>query len=313
VNSLPINQQEFLKTNDLVGYRVTETQDLIFKKLEDGIRDIHHSLKIQRNLEYKRDDLKQIFNSKTLYPIIHDLIKNTDEENQTGSEYLYDIRRMEIIRMLFEEIKDYLDKSPMFENDLEVTKRLYQISIKLKDTSVSVLKKENIIQEQLTFKFNNEITEKDIKKRQKVEPKISEKQIKKEILEDKLLSLYTDLNLIDVEKSNDSVYGFTNSNKNRIRSLYLDLYIIDTEHDELINNKEPKKLTEENREKQKLILKQIKVIREKQKRIDSMIKNVALTEEKFNEKLEYIEPYFSPLNPINKLQFILENNQSVFE
>ena len=221
--------------------------------------------------------------------------------------------------MLFDEIKDYLDKLSMFENDLEIRKRLYQMSLKLKDTSKIILKKENIIQEQIKLKLSDEIRTRNIEKIKKLKPDDLEKQIKdiekkaipKEIMENKLLQLFSDLELIDIDKTNDSVYGFHNKTENRIKSLYLDLYIIDTEHDELKNNQEPKTLIKKNREKKKSILKEIKMVRDKQKSVDNMIKNVALTEKKFNDKLENIESYFSPLNPINKLQFILENHQGM--
>ena len=122
---------------------------------------------------------------------------------------------MEIVRMLFDEVVEYLKKSPMFESDYNFIIRLLETSSKLKDTSQIILKKENIIQEQIISKLNDEITEKEIEKikkeAEKEKKKISEKEIKKQIIENKLISLKLELDGIDIGKRNDLENTFSNS------------------------------------------------------------------------------------------------------
>jgi len=231
----------------------------------------------------------------------------------TGSEYLYDIRRMEMVRMLFDEIKDYLDKSPTFENDYDFRARLHNTSLKLKDTSESILKKDNIIQKQLKLKLNDEITKEEVEAIKKINTKLSEKQIRDEILENKLILLMSELEKININNINELDNSFSNSNENRIKSLYLDMYIIDSEYNEMKLEKKAKKQLKENRDRKENILQKIKMLREKQNRVETMLNNVELTENKFDEKLENIESFFSPLNPINKIKFILDNYQGMFK
>ncbi len=302
----------FLDLDDLTGHRPTEKQDAIFIKLKDGMELVRNCLESPKNLEHNTNELQEIFNSKSLYPIIHNLIKNTNDEDMAGSEYLYDIRRMEIVRMLFDEIKDYLDKSPTFENDYDFRERLHHTSMKLKDTSESILKKDNIIQEQLKLKLNDEITDKEVEGMNKSNSKLSEKQIREEILENKLISLVSDLEKININNMNELDNSHSNSNENRIKSLYLDMYILDSEYEEMKKEKTSKKILEENRTKKDEILLKIKKLRDNQDRVESMLNNVESTEKKFNDKLDNIESFFSPINPINKLKFLLDNYRGMF-
>jgi len=173
VNSLTQNQRDFLEESNLSGYRVKERQDELVKKLEDGIRDIHHILKQPKNLEHERDDINQIFNPVTLCPIIHNLIRNFPNENEPTtfiSKYKDDFRRMEIVRMLFDELKDYMEHSPFFENDIHVLQNLIQISLKLKTSSEKILKNDNLLIKQIKTELKKKIT-KDEKEKVRKERK----------------------------------------------------------------------------------------------------------------------------------------------
>ena len=126
------------------------------------------------------------------------------------------------------------------------------------------------------------------------------------------MSLLSELEKIRINNMNDLDDSFSNSNENRIKLLYLDKYIIDSEYEEMKKGKRSKKYLDENRKRKDKILQMIKRLREKQTRVEKILNSVELTEEEFNDKLENIESFFSPLKPINKLLFLLENHKGMF-
>ena len=327
VNPFTSTQREFLEAKDLTGYRVTEKQEAIVKRLEDGITDIFHVLEQPKSVEYQRDDIEQIFNPATLYPIIHNLIRNFSYENKPVpylSKYNYDFRRMEIIRMLFDELRDYIEHSPMFENDIHVLQNLYQISLKLKNSSETILKNDNLLIKQIRLELEKQITRKEVEKvrkeleekkiqeneikskkklskEKKYKTKITDKQVKDILIEEKFMLLLWEMNKLDIKSSEHPF----NAREQNINSLYFDLYKLDIERKELRKTLTKNEL-EKNRKKREHILKEIKRYREDDKELEIMIEKIGLTENEFNKIIEPILPYFSPLNPINRLQFILD-------
>lgn len=328
VNPFTSLQRKFLDASDLAGYKVKEKQDEFVKKLEDGITDIYHVLEQPKNVEHKRDDIKQIFNAVTLYPIIHNLIRNFPDEDEPTtflSKYKYDLRRMEIVRMLFDELKEYIEQSPMFENDIHVFQNLYQISLKLKNSSETILKNNNLLIKQIKSELNKKITKDEIEKvseelkKRKIQEnekkskkklseedkdkiKIPEKQIIDILIKQKFISLLSELNSLDIKSSE---YSF-NAREQNIKSWYLDLYELDIEYNELRKSLTKNEISK-NREKRKQVLKRITNYREQDKQLKTIIEKINLTENEFDKIIERVKPYFSPLNPINKFQIIFDS------
>jgi len=316
VNPFTTQQRQFLEANELIGYRVKEKQDEFVKKLEDGIRDTYHVLEKPKNVEYKRDDINQIFNPVILYPIIHNLIRNFPNENEPASylsKYNYDFRRMELVRMLFNEIQDYIGYSPFFANDIHILHNLDEISHKLKNSSETILKKDNLIIKQIKSELEKKITteelvkvrkeleKKKIQDKEKYKTKITEKQVKEILIEEKFWSLLSELNKLGIKSSE---YSF-NAREQNINSLYFDLYKLDVECKELKKSLTKNEL-KKNRKKREQILKEIKRHKKDDKKLETLIEKVGLTENEFNKIIEPILPYFSPLNPINRVQFIID-------
>ncbi len=328
VEPFTVKQREFLEASDLTGHRVLEKQNEFVKKLEDGITVIYHILKQPKNVEHERDDIKQIFNPVTLHPIIHNLIRNFPNEDEPItflSEYRYDFYRMEIVRMLFDELKSYIELSPVLENDILVLQNLSQVSLKLKNFSEKILKKDNLLIKQIKSELEKKITEDEIeqvksqlkkKKIQEIEKKsekklskkdqdkikIPEKQIKEILIEDKFMSLYSELNSLDL-KSSELPFD---KREEYIKSLYFELYMLDVEYNELRKSQTKNEISK-NREKRKRVLERIKKHRVHDKKIKTIIEKTKLTENEFDKIIEHVKPYFSPLNPINKFQFISDS------
>jgi len=328
VNPFTRIQKDFLKTDSLTGHRVKEKQDELVKKLEDGITDIYHILEQPKNVEHERDDINQIFNPMTLHPIIHNLIRNFPNENEPStflSKYKYDFRRMEIVRMLFDELSDYIIRSPMFQIDIHVFQNLDQISLKLKNSSETILKDNNLLIKQIKSELNKKITKDEIEKvrrelkeqriqekekkpekklseEDKDEIKIPEKQITDILIKQKFESLLLELNSLDIKLSEYS----SNAREQNIKLLYFDLYELDIEYNELRKLLTKNEISK-NREKRKQVLKRIKNYREQDKILKTIIEKINLTENEFDKIIERVKPYFSPLNPINKFQIISDS------
>jgi len=120
---------EFLISENPLGFNKSQYQDDATDRLDKSIRYIYHLMKNQKNL--RKDDVYEKINSLTLYPILEYLLEDPNNPYQK----LYNFRNVELARLLFQISANYLKYSPLFIDDKyaqddidKVIQRFYTLS-----------------------------------------------------------------------------------------------------------------------------------------------------------------------------------------
>jgi len=110
-NPLKKRMNEFLISENPLGFNKSQYQDDASNRLDKSIRYIYHLMKNQKNL--RKDDVYEKINSLTLYPIIEYIFEDPNNPYQK----LYNFRNVELARLLFQICVNYLKYSPLFIDD----------------------------------------------------------------------------------------------------------------------------------------------------------------------------------------------------